>query len=490
MAAGLAPWQRIQSVRVLSLRPFVHWAASRLPARKRQLVARTFRRFLLFVALAVALEQLPTTIAPFCASAWAQGNTYPPGYAPPDAANPGYGAMPAIANNYGPTSPTPPGNPSRPASWPGGPNDGGSSSVAPPGGAMPGAPGVPAEAVPQTDPTEPPYEPAAILAHVGTEVIQAADILPTVHQTLDGHLSKLGAEFQQLPADVKQDRLKQWQRELVQYTLADMIKIKLLLLEVKSAAPAEAIKKNVERIRKDFNENEIKRLMTSYKATSVVDLENKLRAQGGSIESQRTLYIERIMAFGWLRQQIKDQKEPTHEEMVTYYRDHATDWERPARARWEQLTARFDKFPNKADAWRAIAAWGNDVQRGVPLAQVAKAHSQGYSAEEGGLNDWTTQGSLRSKVLDEALFRLPVGVLSQIIEAEDGFHIVRVAEREDQRRIPFNEVQPDIKKKLEDGDQNQKMNEYLAKLRERTPITSVFEEVASQVATRPGRPAR
>jgi hypothetical protein len=342
----------------------------------------------------------------------------------------------------------------------------------------------------QKDPTQPPYEPAAIMARVGSEVVQAADILPSVHQTLEPYVEKLGSEFQQLSPDLKQEKLQQWQRELAQHMLGEMIKIKLLVAEVKSTVPAEAVNKNVERFRKDFNENEIKRLMTTYKASSVVDLENKLRAHGGSLDSQRTVYVERILAFGWLRQQIKDQKEPTHEQMVTYYRDHAADWERPARARWEQLTARFDKFPAKGEAWRAIAAWGNQVHSGAPLAQVAKAHSQSFSAEEGGLNDWTTQGSLRSQPLDQALFRLPLGALSQILEDEEGFHIVRVVEREERRKIPFNEVQPDIKKKLEVGDQQQRMNEYLAKLRERMPVSSVFDDEPSAVANRPGRTSR
>jgi hypothetical protein len=242
-------------------------------------------------------------------------------------------------------------------------------------------------------------------------------------------------------------------------------------------------------MRKGFNENELKRLREMYNATSVADLDNKLHAHGGSLESQRTAYVERQLAIGWAMSQVKEKKEPSHEEMVNYYREHISDWEHPARARWEQLTARYDKFPTKADAWRAIAQWGTQIQNGAPFADVAKTNSQGHAADEGGLNDWTTHGSLRSTVIEQAIFGLPVGVLSQILSDEEGFHIVRVVEREEQHITPFIEVQPEIKKKLFEGGRMEAMTEYVDKLRERLPVHTIFDE-GSPLATAPTTPLR
>src|SRR5262249_36529565 len=136
-----------------------------------------------------------------------------------------------------------------------------------------------------------------------------------------------------------------------------------------------------------------------------------------------------------------------------------------------------------------IIEWGNSIWRGAALADVARAHSQAVSASEGGLNDWTTKGSLRSEVIDEALFGLPVGRLSRIIEDEEGLHIIRVVEREDQQVTPFGEVQAEIKKKLQDGDLNQHMNAYIAKLRERMPVEKTFED-HSELAARATEAAR
>src|SRR5262245_9258408 len=111
-----------------------------------------------FVALCVvmALQAIGSAQVP-------PGSALPPGYPSvgPNglpAANPNF-----PANNDGPSSPVAPTQATRPSSWPGAPQN------APP-------PGQPAPAqVPQGPPrkplSEPPYDPAMIVARVGSEVI-------------------------------------------------------------------------------------------------------------------------------------------------------------------------------------------------------------------------------------------------------------------------------------------------------------------------------
>ena len=138
-----------------------------------------------------------------------------------------------------------------------------------------------------------------------------------------------------------------------------------------------------------------------------------------------------------------------------------------------------------------MARWGNDVMvRNVPFAEVAKAHSQEFAADDGGVHDWTTRGSLRSTVIDDALFTLPVGTMSRILIDEDGCHIVRVLTRDEAKRASFPDVQPEIKKLLHDGGINQRRNDYVEKLRERTPVWTIFDDETATVAIPAGIPSR
>ncbi len=326
-------------------------------------------------------------------------------------------------------------------------------------------------------PADAPDDPAVIVAHVGSEVIQASEVLVSVNQYLAMLAAQHAEELAKLSPQEREEQLKPARRELMKRSLDDVVKVKLLLTELRRKIPADGLAKHEKQMREHFNSREIKRLMEEHKAASVPDLEIKLRALGSSLESQRSVFVERQLAGSWLNEHTKNEPQPaTHEEMLTYYKLHASNWDSPARARWEQLTAKFANFNSKQEAYSNLARWGNEVMRGAPFAAVAKAHSQDVAADEGGVHDWASQGSLRSSVLDAALFALPEGHLSQILEDEDGFHIIRVVEREAAKRAPFTEVQSEIKKTLKDGSKEKRQADYLAKLRERIPVSTIFDD--------------
>jgi hypothetical protein len=467
-------------------------------------VTRSHWRLLTAISLAVAIETISIVGASL-------GQAIPdPGFGDPYATG-GYGNIsppPSTTqimspnlpiNNYGPGAPATPGTPTRPQSWPGGIADGTRNSA----GANPaaGAPSQgyrvatagrvpsmnPPNATPRKSPADPPYDPVEIVAHVGNEVIQASEVLPLINQQVALITKEHAAELAQLSPQERDDQLNPIRRELMKRALDDIVKVKLLLSELRRKIPAEGLAKHDKMMREYFNSKEIKRLMEEHKAVSIPDLESKLLAQGTSLESQRMVFVERQLAGSWLNEHTKNDKQPaTHEEMLTYYKEHAADWDSPARVRWEQLTAKFANFNSKQEAYQSLARWGNEILRGAPFAAVAKAHSQDVAAEDGGVHDWASKDSLRSEILDRALFSLPVGALSQIIEDEEGLHIVRVIQREDAKRAPFTDVQGEIKKSLQDGGKDRRQMEYLTKLREQTPVTTIFDP---DFMARMGQPA-
>ena len=194
-------------------------------------------------------------------------------------------------------------------------------------------------------------------------------------------------------------------------------------------------------------------------------------------------YLERSLAGGWENQHVKENREIPVSEELGYYQQHIADFEFPAKARWEQLMVNFDRFNIGKRRIRALAEMGNEVLRGADFAEVAKARSHGPTRFDGGSLRLDDQGSLVSKVIDAAIFSLPLGRMSQIIEDEKGFHIVRVIERVDAGRKPFLEAQTEIREKLRDEDIDRQKNEFMAKMKERTPVWTIFDSHAG-AATR------
>jgi parvulin-like peptidyl-prolyl isomerase len=135
---------------------------------------------------------------------------------------------------------------------------------------------------------------------------------------------------------------------------------------------------------------------------------------------------------------------------------------------------------------------GNQVFAGAPFADVAKAGSDGFEANKGGQMAWTNQGALACQAIDMALFNLPVGQLSPIIESDRGFHIIRVTKREGDLVKPFLEAQVEIKKKIVDERSAKQAEDYMAKLLARTPVSTDSDINNPQLATPagPGQPLR
>jgi parvulin-like peptidyl-prolyl isomerase len=267
--------------------------------------------------------------------------------------------------------------------------------------------------------------------------------------------------------------------------LKQTVETKLAYLDFLRNVPPERLETIQEKLDEQFDETQLDKAMQKAGVNSPAELDQKLREFGSSLKKQRRAFAEQVLAREMVRQKVDPEEEVTHEEMLSYYREHEADYFVQSKARWEQLEIRFDKFPSKAEAYRALAELGNEVLRGAPFAEVARRGSHDLNAEKGGVQDWTTKGSLRAKVLDEALFSLPIGQLSTIIESDNAFHIVRVIQRQEDTVVPFEEAQVEIKEKIRKQRFREQMTAYLDKIREQTPVWTIFDQPSTEEIARP-----
>lgn len=337
---------------------------------------------------------------------------------------------------------------------------------------------VPAISTPSTPPQTPPQAPPSIspamtgteiestkiIARVGTEFILAGEVLGPINDMLMRHADQIPSYKME---EVKQTLMKQG--------LEQVIQTKMVLSEVRRKVPEEAFKKFSEKIGQQFDEIEINKAMARSGAKTRAELDDQLRKTGSSLDRVKKAFVERNLAMSWVMQHCKDDEEITHQEMLDYYHAHHQLFENFAKARWEQILIRFSSFPNKAAAYQVIAEAGNRVMRGEAFGDVAKRISEGPTAATGGQHGWTMRGSLVSEVADHALFTLPVGQLSPILEDPRSFQIIRVLERKDAGRTPFAEVQSEIKRRIKHERTSRAMDKYLAELKQNVQVWTIFD---------------
>ena len=358
---------------------------------------------------------------------------------------------------------------SRPNCWPGG----AASPWGPPGQRF-----SPADMVPRGDLK--PCDGTRIVARIGSEAILESEVAGAVNEVLEKNKDK-----------IPPDQLEAQRERLIKGRLKSLIETKLIYQDAKREIPNEGWAHIDTELNRQFEDIDLEKMMKKAGVGSRRELDQKLRSLGTSLEQEKRASMELTLARQWVGQQIKHDEEVTYDQMVLYYHEHLKDFTTSARAQWEELMVRYSNYPTRAAAYDAVARLGNQVWAGTPFAEVAKTGSNGVEAAKGGQRDWTDKGALSCAALDAALFNLPVGQLSPIIEGDHGFHIIRVTKREPETTKPFLETQADIKKKIIQQRWEKQLQEYMAKLQARTPVWTIFDApTASPQTATPGPPLR
>jgi hypothetical protein len=309
-----------------------------------------------------------------------------------------------------------------------------------------------------------------IIARIGPEVVLAGEVLVTVDRVMEENQKRIP------PA-----RWQQTRRKLMQQMLDPLIESKLILVDALENIPKENLPEIEKKVDEQFYESRVGDLMKAAGVESLADYETKLKENNSTIERQRRDYFEKSLSQQWIQQKLTSNAPISHQEMLGHYTTHLADYQQPAKCRWQQLTARFDKHPSREAAEGAIHQMGNDVLvRNLPFEEVARERSDGLTADDGGRRDWTTRGSLLSEKLDEAIFSLPIDSLSKIITDSTGFHIVQVTERIDVHRTPFRDAQVGIQQEIQEKRRKAQIKKYLASLREKIYVWTIFDELPAE----------
>ena len=308
-------------------------------------------------------------------------------------------------------------------------------------------------------------------------------------------IARVGPEVV-LEADLLTPKALEWLEKVTPGMPPDQVRthVETLLVYVDACReiPADKLPEIRKNVDKAFDDQQLPKMMKEANSPNSMEFEKSLRARGMSLDRMRKMFFERGLAQEWMRKNVMADEEIPHAELIACYQNRLADYEFLAKARFEALTVKTGLKRSRQKAWDLLAEMGNEVLGGRAFADIARTRSEGPTASQGGTFDWTNKGSLASKTLDEAIFSLPIGQLSAILEDGEMLHIVRVVERQDAGRTPFIEAQVGIRDTMLTERRHAATEEYLTKLRQRTPVWTVFDDQggsAAQPQFIAGRPA-
>ena len=322
-----------------------------------------------------------------------------------------------------------------------------------------------------------PEDPAAIIAYVGRSPILMGDVSGKVESQINEAISRSGGQF---PAEQLQVARVNLTRNLLQQLIQTRMMREAFLLDqvgTESAEKrAEADARLTSRARQMFFETEVPELRKQYKVEELTDLDAALREKGSSLALRQREFMDAMLGHLYIRSKVEREPTVTVAEINEYYELHTDEYQRPARARWEQLSVRFDKFPDQKAAHAAIWEMGREAYFGGSMQAVARQSSQEPFASRGGLHEWTSKGALASDPIDQQVFSIPLNAMSEIIEDQDGYHIIRVLDRQDAGITPVSEVQDSIRGIIRKEKIAESQRQVLDQMQVMVPVWSLFPE--------------
>ena len=110
------------------------------------------------------------------------------------------------------------------------------------------------------------------------------------------------------------------------------------------------------------------------------------------------------------------------------------------------------------------------VKKGEDFAKLAKENSDDKgSGQNGGDLGFFSKGMMVPN-FEKAAFSLKKDEVSEVVETEFGYHIIKLTDKKPSRTIPQSEVHDRLKNFLKSMEANKKVSEYLADLRKKADI--------------------
>ena len=268
-----------------------------------------------------------------------------------------------------------------------------------------------------------------IVARVNGEAINGAELERAV-KALEG---RAGGP---VPAD-QRDRV-------FRGVLDDMIGYKLLIQEAKArkiAVPDAEIEAQIAQIRSQFpTQQQFEQALAAQKLT-LEDVREDARSE---------MSVEKLVE-GEIAAKIAVKPEAVND----FYQKNQDKFQQGPRVRASHILI---SFPQNADAAAKQQAKTKaegilkDLKAGKDFAAAAKESSQDPgSAVNGGDLGFFEKGQMVPP-FEQAAFALNPGEMSELVESQFGYHIIKVAEKQTQRVVPLDEAKGQIEQYL--GQQN------------------------------------
>ena len=287
------------------------------------------------------------------------------------------------------------------------------------------------------------------LAVVNGVVITKVDFDRKLHQVKQ-HMLRRGQQ-------ISDDRLAKMKTDI----LETMINEELLFQESRNkgiTVEPEAVATDLKRIKKGFpNDADFKKLI----------------AESGLTEAQLQSDIERGHVINKLiDKQIAALVVIPDQEIRTFYDTHPNSFKKSEQVRASHILIKVDSKAGssvKDEKKAKLQKIQKRLKGGEDFAELAKEFSECPSNTKGGDLGYFGRGKM-VKPFEDAAFKLKKGEVSDIVETQFGYHLIKVVDKKPASVVSYEEVKDNIGQYLKQEETGKQLKGYIEELRKKAVI--------------------
>ncbi|MGH9740147.1 MAG: peptidylprolyl isomerase [Candidatus Acidiferrales bacterium] len=207
------------------------------------------------------------------------------------------------------------------------------------------------------------------------------------------------------------------------------------------------------------------------KFATMDDFQKAVEQSGLSWEDYKSQMRNELVTRKVINQEVGDKVSIGNDEVRKYYDAHKSEFVRPEEVDLSEIFLKTQgKTPEQIAAVKKQAEeLRTRIVNGEDFAALATRYSEGPAKDQGGELGEYQRGQL-AKPLEDAVFKLDKGGITDVIQTQTGFIILKVNAHYDAGLQPLDKVENDITNRLYAQKMEPALREYLQQLREESYI--------------------
>ena len=200
--------------------------------------------------------------------------------------------------------------------------------------------------------------------------------------------------------------------------------------------------------------------------------EKALKDRGMTAESLRKDATVDLSVTKLMDAEVATLPAPSDAEAREFYDKNQDKFKEEEQVRASHILVRVDEKADAAAKQKARAEIDGvlkKVKGGADFAKLAQEHSQDGSAAQGGDLNYFGKGRM-VPAFDKVAFELKPGQVSDVVQTQFGYHIIKVVDRKAGRTVPFDEAQVKIKDYLAGQKKQQHADTFIESLKKKSKI--------------------